>query len=101
MKLNGVRFDGCDETRKVLLEAKGEGYAWAIEGDDFFPNYHGREGFIDDLKRQSAAADARTVEWHVAERPVALVLERMRLELGLMNIKVIHTPPSYRPMVVQ
>ncbi|MBL8704089.1 MAG: hypothetical protein JNM30_04560 [Rhodospirillales bacterium] len=96
VKLNGVRFDGCDETRRVMLEAKGEDYEWAIEGEDFFPRYKGRAGIVVQMMNQSGAAGSRTVEWHIAESRTADVLRKIRDELGLESIVVIHTPADRR-----
>lgn len=94
--LNGVRFDGCSEDRKVMLEAKGDNYAWAIRGDDFFPKYKGRAGIVAQMLSQSSAARGRTIEWHVAEGRAADVMRKIAHELSISNIVVKHTPPDYR-----
>ena len=42
VKLNGVWFDGCDENTGTMLEAKGEGYQWALKGPNtWIDNYKG------------------------------------------------------------
>jgi hypothetical protein len=94
--LNGVRFDGCSEDRKVMLEAKGDNYAWAIKGDDFYAKYQGRAGIVAQMQSQSSAAHGRTIEWHVAESRAADVMRKIAGELSLSNIVVKHTPPDYR-----
>ena len=44
IEFRGVRFDGCRESDGTLLEAKGEGYEWAMTGPiEFFQNYKGVE----------------------------------------------------------
>lgn len=94
--LNGVIFDGCSEPRRRMLEAKGRGFAWALDGADFFEWFRGRERAIDQMMRQSIAAKGRIVEWHVAEKPVAEVFAR--LAKPFKNIKVIWTPdPAAEP----
>lgn len=95
VELKGVMFDGCDETRRVMLEAKGEGYAWALDGADFFEKFKGRAKIIKQMKQQSLAAVGRIVEWHVAEGSAAVAMERIALKYKLGNIKVRHTPPAY------
>ena len=92
VEFGGVMFDGCDELRRVLLEAKAEGFAWALRGDDWPSWYEGRARLLDQLERQSRAAGDRIVEWHVAEKPVADVLRRLASELNYTNIHVLHTP---------
>ncbi|MCC7049413.1 MAG: hypothetical protein IT562_22075 [Alphaproteobacteria bacterium] len=102
VKLRGVRFDGCDEVRRRMLEAKGENYAWAIKGDDFVDHYDGRADLVSQMIRQSDAARDRMVEWHVAESRVADVLRKIRDGLGISNIDILHTPPLHRaPTLVQ
>ncbi len=102
VELNGIRFDGCSEDRKVMLEAKGDNYAWAIRGDDFMPKYKGRAEIVAQMLNQSLAARGRTIEWHVAESKVADVMRKIADELGISNIVVKHTPPDYRmPVLVK
>jgi hypothetical protein len=93
VELNGVMFDGCRMTDGVMLEAKGDGYAWALQEDgEFFPNFKGKQKLVDQMQSQSLAARGRLVEWHVAERPVADYLAKLACNLGLSNIVVIHDP---------
>jgi hypothetical protein len=100
VELNGVMFDGCDETRRVMLEAKGEGYEWALEGNDFALWYDGKERLLEQMKTQSETARGRIVEWHVAERLVADVLHRYAKSLGYPNVVVVHTPAVASPVSV-
>lgn len=94
VRLNGVVFDGCDEIRRIMLEAKGEGYEWALDDSDFFEWFWGRERLLNQMVRQSLAAGDRLIEWHVAEERVAKVLER--LAVPFENIIVRWTPPPWR-----
>ena len=92
--LNGVRFDGCRTADGVMLEAKGEGFEWALQEDgEFFSNYMGERKIIEQMKDQSVAAGGRLVEWHFAEKRVADHFEIVTKRLGLDNIIVKHTPP--------
>jgi hypothetical protein len=92
--LNGVVFDGCRTSDGVMLEAKGPGFGWALQGDGtFFTNYEGEEELISQMLRQSAAAKGRIVEWHFAEERVASYFKVAAETLRLANIVVKHTAP--------
>ena len=95
VQLNGVMFDGCRMTDGIMLEAKGAGFAWAIENGEFFKNYRGTKRAIEQMQRQSIAAAAanRTIEWHVAEKPFADYLAKVAASLPHKNITVINTLP--------
>jgi hypothetical protein len=91
--LNGVVFDGCRESDGTMLEAKGQGYAWALRGSDaWMDNYKGVDGIMDQAAKQSEAAAGRAIEWHFAEQPVADYFRRAFAKEGLSNITVIYTP---------
>lgn len=92
VNLGGESFDGCRTTDGVMLEAKGPGYAWALTPDGWRANYDGGSDAEDQMFRQSAAAEERIVEWHVAEPAVADYFRKFTLENGLNNIVVIYTP---------
>ena len=92
--LNSVMFDGCRTTDGVMLEAKAEGYAWALKDGEFQPWYRGMNKLAHQMKKQSEAARGRWVEWHIAEKPVADYLRDHAMRMGYRNIDVRHTPPE-------
>ncbi len=88
----GVSFDGC--RNGVLLEAKGEGFRWAMTGPDTWRrNYEGVKEIMGQAQRQSkAAADRYPVEWYFAEEPVANYFRVQFSRAGYSNITVFHAP---------
>jgi hypothetical protein len=98
-----VRFDGCRESDGTFLEAKGEGFEWALlrggfrffdmePEATFFENYVGEKSIMDQAFRQSEAAPDRRIEWHFAEE---LVADYFRVDFeraGYRNITVIYEP---------
>ncbi|HLL56102.1 MAG TPA: Tox-REase-5 domain-containing protein [Myxococcaceae bacterium] len=94
-----TEFDGYLADEKVLLEAKGEGYA------KFFDEtlnteqwYGGARKMLDQARRQAEAArpSGAKVRWHFAERRTAEAMKKMfegddRAE----GIEVVYTPPAY------
>jgi len=65
-----VDFDGYKN--RVLLEAKGTGYAKFLDGKGEFKQfYQGGEKMIKQAERQVRAANGVPIEWHFAEREVA------------------------------
>jgi hypothetical protein len=96
--LNDRMFDGCRTIDGVMLEAKGEEYAWALRNGEFFKRYRGKQEIFDQMQKQSKAAGPRLVEWHFAEEAVAIyfskAVEALKLQGKLLNIVVIHTAPA-------
>lgn len=68
--LNGHRFDGCRTIDGVMLEAKGEGFAWAFKDGKLRYDHKGIRDMADQMRKQSEAAAiaGKSVEWHVARR---------------------------------
>jgi len=94
-----TEFDGYLANEKVLLEAKGEGYA-----KFFDPRlnsegwYQGAKKMFEQAKRQVDAAKATgsRVRWHFAERRAADAMRKMfESEDKTRAIEVFYTPPSY------
>ena len=94
--LNDVSFDGCRWWGdKNMLEAKAEGFEQHLTDGGGWKSYW--TGWQDDVKqmaRQAAAAEYfdKSVEWHVAEKPVADLLEAYA-ERNFRNVKVVWDPP--------
>ncbi|MFI0163606.1 RICIN domain-containing protein [Streptomyces sp. NPDC017095] len=89
-----VKFDGFKNG--VLLDAKGENYAWAVKDGRFIPSYRGAQSMVDQAKRQLAAVRAvganTPITWHVAEEDAALAIRNLFADNGVTGIKVVHTP---------
>jgi hypothetical protein len=83
--VNGVKFDAYDAARRVLIDAKGPGYenllnqTWS----------RAQEGLASQARRQLAAADGVAVEWQVAERGAAKLMEQF-----ISGIDIRWIPPS-------
>ncbi len=97
VNLNGVSFDGCRLTNGNMLEAKGPRIAEFIDGRGGWKPYFIASGGLADLDdqiaRQSMAAVGRTVEWHVAEDPVADYVREYARTNNFQNINVLYDPP--------
>lgn len=75
----------------MLLEAKGPGYAWALDDNgQFFDGYRGEEKLVQQMANQSEAAGDRIVEWHAAEPAFAAYLRNLATKYP--NIVVIWEP---------
>ena len=84
-------------TDGVMLEAKGEGFAWAFKDGKLRYNHDGVREMIEQMHNQSEAAALanRSVEWHVAEKPLADYLAGVAMSLRHKNVTVVNTPPIY------
>lgn len=88
--MNGVRFDGCREDDRTMLEAKGEGYEYLLQYGQPAENIEA------DFLRQGdaqlkAAAGSWSVEWHFAERGAADFARALFHDENL-PIKVVYDP---------
>lgn len=103
VELNGVRFDGCDETRRVMLEAKARYQQFLRKGQFGWQRwYQGGKAMIEKMRRQLAAADGRTIEWHFAQKECAdyMAIQVTKLaerEPAFEQIKVIYQARAARP----
>jgi hypothetical protein len=88
--VNGVRFDGFNG--KVLIEAKGPGYAQWLSGGKFKDGFYGTKALVDQAERQSRVANGFPIEWHVAEPEVASAIRNLLDEARIPGITVINTP---------
>ncbi|QRN99257.1 hypothetical protein JRI60_09655 [Archangium violaceum] len=91
--VKGVRFDGYKNG--VLLEAKGRGYANKFLGNLtpqlWFAN-KGARSMVDQVQRQSKAANGIPIHWHVAETKAAEAIRLLLRRASVQGIDVIHTP---------
>ena len=66
---NGVKFDFLDVARKVLIDAKGPGYANFVKADGTFYNwFEGAKAMVEQAKRQKTAANGLKIEWVFKEQ---------------------------------
>lgn len=93
VQLNGVRFDGCNDSDGTMLEAKGPGYQRALRKPTKFPWRKMQIDMLKQASRQVAAARGRPIEWHFAEDGVANYMRTLFAERGF-KISVIYTPPQ-------
>ncbi|QJE99144.1 Tox-REase-5 domain-containing protein [Luteolibacter luteus] len=85
----GVKFDGFDEERGALLEAKGPGYATFVRmgGSDT------AKGLVSQAERQLDATSRKLpIEWHFAEEIAALAVIKLFKFRDVTHISVIYTP---------
>jgi hypothetical protein len=100
VELNGVSFDGCRENDGTMLEAKGEGFEWAMTSPtSFINNYEGAGKIMNQARNQSIAAGDRMVEWYFAEKPVADYFRDQFADAHFDNITVFYVPyvPRKKP----
>ena len=97
VRLNGVKFDGCDTPTRNMLEAVAEGYENFVDSQgNWKPWYTGLQDEENQMARQSVAAakDSRLVEWHVAQEPIADLYRRYAVRFP--NVIVLYDPPRER-----
>ena len=95
VNFNGVSFDGCRAENGNLLEAKGEGFVWAmVDANHWADFYKGVAEAMEQAERQNSAVEgtARIIEWHFAEEPVANYFREQFKRAGYDHIVVISTP---------
>ena len=91
VQLNGVRFDGCNESDGTMLEAKGPGYLKPLRKPFKYPWLRMQDQMLKQASRQVAAAGGRPIEWHFAEEGVADFMRTLFTKRGF-KISVIYTP---------
>jgi hypothetical protein len=99
INFNGVSFDGCrtedGPMSGNLLEAKGEGFVWAmVDPNKWQAFYRGVKDAMDQAARQNKAVQGTTriIEWHFAEEQVANYFRRKFKDAGYDRIVVYSTP---------
>lgn len=87
-------FDGYADGK--LIDAKGPGYAWAVQDGQFRAGYQGVSGLIEQGRRQARVAKALglPVEWDVAEPQTADAIKALFRRNGITGITVRYVPPQ-------
>jgi hypothetical protein len=82
----GVRFDFVDTTRRVLVDAKGPGYANFVDKTGKFRDWFPGTGLVDQARRQLRAAGGMPVEWVFAEREAMEATRDLLARKGITGI---------------
>ena len=92
-ELHGVKFDGYDATRNVLLEAKDD-YMRFVDPDTgtWYTWFQKGGNIIKEARSHLNAARSIPIEWHVSQREFKDVLEDVFAVNNINGIRVIYTP---------
>lgn len=90
-RVNNVNFDGYRQG--ILLDAKGLGYSWAVQGGRFINSYRGADGLLAQAQRQLVAASGRPIRWEVAEETTATAIRNLLLDNGITGIDIRFVAP--------
>ena len=93
-KVDGVSFDGYDEGRRTLLDAKARHSQFLDDNGQFKPWWKGTEKFIDEAQRQINVAGEHSIEWHIMEADVARAIRSLFNDNNIRGIRVIHVPSN-------
>jgi RHS repeat-associated protein len=88
--LKNVKFDGFDG--KNLLEAKGPGYSSFVKDGKFVDFFEGKQGLLDQAKRQINVAGDTPVIWHIAEESTFKAIQNLFRDANIKGIDLRHTP---------
>ena len=94
VELNGVMFDGCEESDGTMLEAKAFYWKFSLWRDPQVWRDKIVPEIMEQAKRQSEAARAagRRVEWYFAEEATADYFRQRFESAGFDNITVFYRP---------
>jgi hypothetical protein len=92
-ELNGVRFDGWNG--RVLLEAKGLGYADFVRNGEFREDFYVGPGLVSQARRQLWAAGGRPIQWWWAEQSARDAGVRLLEARGVRGIEHLVRPPYW------
>lgn len=88
---NDVYFDDCRHTDGVMIEAKGPGFLRMLLKESDMPWRGVQDKFLGQATDQLGAAAGRSVEWYIAEKPVA---DYVRFLFALKDIPItVHYVP--------
>lgn len=100
VEYNHYKYDGCDEARRLMLEAKDR-YAQFLnksgtDWEDWF-KVKGEPKLIREMQDQLNHGRGRIIEWHFSEKPVAELMAKRVKELAeedpaFQRIIVVHDP---------
>jgi hypothetical protein len=90
--VNGVKFDGY--RNGALIEAKGPGYAWAVNSTgEFRSDFQGAVQLLGQAGRQIKAAPQGTpIVWYVAEERAQRAIITLLSKNGFEGINVVYRP---------
>jgi RHS repeat-associated protein len=84
---SGVKFDFLDTARRVLVDAKGPGYANFVDKTgSFYSWFKGSSALVDQARRQLAAANGVAVEWVFAEAKALQATQTLLKNAGITGI---------------
>jgi RHS repeat-associated protein len=86
---NAVKFDYVDVATKVLVDAKGPGYAnFVNKTGEFYRWFAGRTTLIEQAQRQIAAAKGMAIEWHFAENAALKATQKLFADAAAAGINL-------------
>jgi hypothetical protein len=88
--VKGVKFDGWDLVRRVLLGAK-DNYAFLLKENGQWRDWYNPTEWQEIAKHETKAAAGIPIEWHFAQKQVA---DAVRPLVG-DKVRVVYTPPRY------
>jgi RHS repeat-associated protein len=83
----GTKFDAF--VNGVLRDGKGPGYATFVKNGQFVQWFRGKEGLVDEARRQLQAAGGTPIEWRVAEPEAAAAIQKAFGEAGITGINIV------------
>jgi hypothetical protein len=94
LELGGYTFDGFDEARGVLTDAKAFPETFTATGGEFGDWVSGVDQWVAQARNQIRAADGVPIEWHFHSDAARSAMQRLFLERGidLSRIRLIYTP---------
>jgi RHS repeat-associated protein len=93
LEVNGVRFDGMKNN--TLLEAKNGYDKWVrSKTGEFYNSFKGKQGLVDQARRQIEAAKGANIEWHFASEKTLNATKTLFEKNGITSgIKYVYDPP--------
>lgn len=95
VRLNGVKYDGCNAANGNMEDAKAEGLEkFMVDSGHWRDWFRGAKSIEDQMKRQSEKSNGRHVDWYFAERQVADYFRDAATRLELPNVSVYYVPAA-------
>ena len=87
---NGVKFDGY--SNGILIETKAK-YSQFVDSSGTFRSwFKGADGFVDQARRQLAAANGAPITWYFKEKAARDATEILFRQNGITGIKLVYSP---------
>ena len=87
---NGVKFDGYSSG--ILIETKAK-YSQFVDSSGTFRSwFKGADGFVDQARRQLAAANGAPITWYFKEKAARDATEILFRQNGITGIKLVYSP---------